>query len=226
MIKFEDVSKSISENQILKSINLTISEGEFISITGHSGAGKSTLVHILIGNIYPDSGRVLVENFEVSALPPKFLQKYRRNIGVVFQDYKLLPDKKIFENVAFPLEVCGEKDSVIYDKVIETLEKVQLVKLADRFPRELSGGEKQRAGIARAIIHDPKILIADEPTGNLDPESSAQIIDLLLKINSEGKTVILATHSIEAVNRIKKRVIKLENGKIDFDKKNSLYPKS
>jgi len=223
VIVFENVSKDIAENKILKNINLEIARGDFVSITGHSGAGKSTFIHILIGNVFPTHGKVTVEGFEVSKLNSNLLQKYRRNIGVIFQDYKLLHKKTVFENVAFPLEVCGEKDSKIKDKVFSTLEKVGLKKFAHRFPKELSGGERQRTGIARAIVHDPKILIADEPTGNLDPEASNDIIDILLKINSEGKTVVLATHSVEAVNKVRKRVVKLQDGEVEFDRKNSGY---
>ena len=223
MIAFDKVSKNIGNNKILKSISLEIPKGDFVSVTGHSGAGKSTLIHILIGNTFPTHGKVAVEGFEVSKLSSTLLQKYRRNIGVVFQDYRLLARKTVLENVAFPLEVCGEKEAVIKEKAFFILEKLGLKKFAHRFPSELSGGEKQRTGIARAIVHDPKILIADEPTGNLDPAASQEIIDILLKINAEGKTVVLATHSSEAVNKIKKRVLKLKDGEIDFDRQNSLY---
>jgi len=212
MIRFKNVSKKIHGKEILKSINFKIKKGEFVCITGVSGVGKSTIIHILFGDGKIDKGQVIIENFEVFKLKKSMLQKYRQNIGIVFQDYKLLDSKTIFENVAFPLEVLGFETKEIEKKVFQALKKVSMQDSADKFPKELSGGEKQRIGIARAIIHNPKIIIADEPTGNLDQDSSSKIIKILLDINSEGKTVILATHSLDAVRQAKAREICIKNG--------------
>ncbi len=223
MIEFQNVSKSFGSLQVLKNINLKIDSGEFVLLTGKSGAGKTTLIKLLLGEEKPTQGEVLFEGIKVSKIPPSQLPFYRRNFGIVFQDYKLLTSRTVFENVAFTLEVIGVRDEEIEENVIEALEIVDMLERKDYFPHQLSGGEKQRIALARAIIHQPKVLIADEPTGNLDPYHSWEIIKLLQKIHNLGKTVILATHDKEIVNSLRKRVITLDQGKVVRDEKEGVY---
>lgn len=223
MIQFVNVTKRYGKVSVLENINSAIQKGEFVSIVGSSGAGKTTLIHALLGAERLSEGEIIVDNFNVTKARQKDLQSYRRKIGIVFQDYKLLPKRTVFENVAFALEVCGHEKNTIQHKVIEALQRTGLEIQRNHYPRQLSGGERQRTAIARALIHAPEILIADEPTGNLDDDNARQIVDLLLKLNKEGTTVILATHDKSIVNAIKKRVIKLESGKIVSDKHNAEY---
>lgn len=224
MIQFKNVTKRYGKVTVLEDINFSIQKGEFVCIVGPSGAGKTTLIHALLGAEHLTDGDVIVnEFFNVTRASKSELQEYRRKVGVVFQDYKLLPRKTVFENIAFALEVCGYEKSTIQQKVVEVMQRTGLEGLRNHYPRELSGGEKQRTSIARALVHAPEILIADEPTGNLDDENALNIIDLLHKINQEGATVILATHDKSIVNAIKKRVIKLEQGRIVSDKNNTQY---
>jgi len=223
MIQFEKVTKRYGKNVVLDEVSFSIKQGEFVCIVGPSGAGKTTLINALLGAEYLSDGDVKVNDFNVTRANQSELQNYRRKVGVVFQDYKLLPKKTVFENISFALEVCGYEKSTIQQKVVDAMKKTGLETLRNQYPRQLSGGEKQRVSIARALIHAPQILIADEPTGNLDEENSQKIIDLLYKINDEGATVILATHDKSIVNAIKKRVIKLEHGKIISDKSNAEY---
>jgi len=223
MIEFKDVTKKYGRHTVLDKLNLKIEPGEFVSVIGPSGAGKSTLVYALMGAEGIQHGEISVDGYVVNKMDDKALQYYRRKIGVVFQDYKLLQQKNVYENVAFALEVCGYERSDIKKRVPEVLEKVGLSKQQKQFPHQLSGGERQRAAIARALVHNPNLIIADEPTGNLDPKTAREIADLLLKINAEGTTVILATHNYELVNRIKKRVITLEEGKITRDEISGKY---
>lgn len=223
MIQFTNVTKRYGKVTVLDGVTFTIQKGEFVCIVGPSGAGKTTLIHALLGAERLTEGEVKLDDFNVTRATSQDLQTYRRRIGVVFQDYKLLPRKTVFENIAFALEVCGYEKSTIQHKVVEVMQKTGLEHLRNHYPRQLSGGEKQRASIARALVHAPEILIADEPTGNLDDENAKNIIDLLHKINEEGATVILATHDKSIVNAIKKRVIKLEEGRVVSDKNNTQY---
>lgn len=218
MIKFKKVSKFFPPNTFaLNDVSFEINSGEFLSIVGRSGAGKSTLLKLILAEEKPDSGRVLFENKDVHKIKKSKIPFYRRKIGVIFQDYRLFPSKTVYENVAYIMEVMGATEEEISRDVKEVLEIVGLDSKINNFPVELSGGERQRVAIARALIHRPQIILADEPTGNLDPYNTTEIIRLLLKINEMNTTVILATHNKEVINRLGKRVITLENGKIIRD---------
>ncbi len=223
MIQFLNVTKRYGKSVVLDNVSFEIPKGDFVCIVGPSGAGKTTLIHALLGVEHLSDGDVKVGDFKVTRASASELQNYRRKVGVVFQDYKLLPRKTVFENIAFALEVCGYEKSTIQQKVVDAMQRTGLETLRNHYPRQLSGGEKQRVSIARALIHAPQILIADEPTGNLDEDNSRNIIDLLHKINADGATVILATHDKSIVNAIKKRVIKLEHGQIISDKTSAEY---
>ncbi len=227
MIFFKNVSKIYRGNHFhsiaLEDINLEIKEKEFICLVGKSGAGKTTLLKLLIGEEKPTKGRVFFQSVEINQLKPSQLPELRRRIGMVFQDFKLLPKKTCFENIAFALEVCGRSQSKIKKLVPQLLELVGLSEKKDNFPYELSGGERQRVAIARALVHQPDVIIADEPTGNLDPINSWEIINLLLKINELGTTTILATHNKEIIDKIQKRVVCLEGGKIIRDQERGEY---
>lgn len=219
MISFEKVYKTYSGNlPALTNINLKIKPEEFIVLVGPSGAGKSTLLKLINREEKASKGKVIVAGKDVGKLKISQLPFLRRRIGFVFQDFKLLPKKTVYENVAFALEVSGITDEQIRKTVPFVLKMVALAGKEDKFPRELSGGERQRVAIARALVHQPKILIADEPTGNLDIKTAWEIIELLLKINKFGTTVILATHNKEIVDRLRRRVIVIEKGKIVSDK--------
>ena len=224
MVKFENVNKTYGEDIVgLKDINLHIKPKEFVSIVGQSGAGKSTMVKLLIAEEQATEGKVIIGGWDITHLRKSRKPILRRQIGVVFQDFKLLPQKTVFENVAFAAEVCGEKRKRIKEIVPKVLEIVGLEDKLDRYPKQLSGGERQRVVIARSLIHRPKLLIADEPTGNLDSLNTKEIIDLLLRINSFGTTVILVTHNKDVVNSLRKRVIVLSEGKISSDKERGRY---
>ena len=227
MILFKNVSKiykgNHSQSVALEEINLEIKEKEFVCLVGKSGAGKTTLLKLLIGEEKPTKGRVFFQDVEVNRLKPNQLPELRRRIGMIFQDFKLLPKKTCFENVAFALEVCGQSQRKIKELVPQLLELVGLLEKKDNFPYELSGGEQQRVAIARALVHQPDVIIADEPTGNLDPINSWEIINLLLKINELGTTTILATHNKEIIDKIQKRVVCLEQGKIIRDQEKGEY---
>lgn len=228
MIKFESVSKKYPAGDVaLDDINLQISSGDFVFITGPSGAGKSTLLKLITREITPSSGRILYGDQDILKLPPKAIPTLRRKIGTVFQDFKLLLNRTVFENVAVPLEVISAKDQVIQKEVSEVLEKVGLLQKANKFPAQLSGGEVQRTAIARAIAAKPEILLADEPTGDLDPKTSREVVELLEQINKVDKTiVIMATHNAQIVNHFKKRVVVLQKGKIINDEKVGKYEAS
>ncbi|MCK5085072.1 MAG: cell division ATP-binding protein FtsE [Candidatus Pacebacteria bacterium] len=220
MIVFEKVSKIYNENSFaLKDINFKIKKGEFISIVGQSGAGKSTLLKLIFAEEKPTEGNVLIKGRDISKIKSGKLPILRRHIGVVFQDFKLLDRKTVFENVAFAMEVSGKSNIEIKEDVPQVLEIVGLANKIDSYVNELSGGEKQRVSIARALVHRPDIIIADEPTGNLDIVNTWDIIQLLMKINQYGTTVVLATHNREIVNLINKRVITIDDGKISRDQK-------
>ncbi len=234
MIKFVNVSKvyplrhrsgesSPSNLAAVKDLTFSIKPGEFVSIVGQSGTGKTTLLKLIIAELKPSTGRIIIGDWDITAIRQSEIPYLRRQIGVVFQDFKLLPSKTVFENVAFALEVSGASKQIISEIVPNVLKIVNLAGKNDRFPRELSGGEQQRVSIARSLIHRPKILVADEPTGNLDSINTREIIDLLLKINQLGTTVVLVTHNREVVNALKKRVIALEGGKIISDQEGGRY---
>ena len=218
MIEFKNVSKIYNENSFaLKEINFQIIKGEFVSIVGQSGAGKSTLLKMIFAEEKPTEGSILIKGRNISKIKSDKMPILRRHIGVVFQDFKLLNRKTVFENVAFAMEVSGKTDKEIKDDVPQVLEIVGLTNKTNSYVNELSGGEKQRVSIARALVHRPDIIIADEPTGNLDLVNTWDIVQLLMKINQYGTTVVLATHNREIVNLISKRVITIEKGKISRD---------
>ncbi len=224
MIKFKSVIKIYPpHSKALNNINLHIKPREFVSIVGQSGTGKTTLVKLLTAEEKPTKGEILVGGWNITRIKYRDIPILRRQIGVIFQDFKLLPKKTIFENIAFALEVCGAPYKKIKKIVPQILKIVGLDDKLDRYPRQLSGGEQQRVAIARALIHRPKILLADEPTGNLDSINTKEIIDLLVKINELGTTVLLVTHNREVVNLLKKRVITLDNGKVVSDQKQGKY---
>lgn len=227
MIQFLNVSKVYrgtgGTSVALEDINLKIELKEFITLVGKSGAGKSTLIKLLIGEEKPSKGRILLGHQEINKLKPGELPQLRRQIGIIFQDFRLLPGKNAYENVAFALEVEGRHQNEIKESVPQILDMVGLLDRARNFPHELSGGEKQRVAIARAMIHRPAVIVADEPTGNLDPVNTWEIIKLLLKINELGTTIILATHSKDIINTLGKRVVSLDGGRIIRDEKNGRY---
>ncbi len=223
IIEFQGVTKEYPNRAALKDINLTIGEGEFVCIVGQSGVGKTTLIKILTKQEPPTKGTIFVAGRNLADLRNKEVPFYRRKIGVVFQDFKLLPQKTVWENVAFALEVCGFIDADIKRRTEKVLELVNLGRRKNNYPHELSGGESQRVAIARALVHSPKILIADEPTGNLDPVNTLEIIELLDRIYQKGTTVILSTHNRAVVDRLQKRVILMKGGRIVSDQKGGKY---
>jgi cell division transport system ATP-binding protein len=223
-IEFRNVSKFYPGKTIaLYNVTLNIDKGEFVSIVGQSGTGKTTLVKLLTAEEKPSEGRILLGGWDITTAKFREIPLIRRQIGVVFQDFKLLPQKTVFENVAFALEVAGVDNKKIAELVPQLLKIVGLEHKFDRFPKQLSGGEQQRVVIARALAHRPDILVADEPTGNLDSINTKEIIELLKKINEFGTTVILVTHNREVVNNLKRRVIVLDGGKIISDQARGRY---
>ncbi len=223
MISFEHVIKHYGTKKVLDDVSFDIHPQEFVTLVGPSGAGKSTLIKLLLCEERPTFGRITIDGKDIHLLKEEYIPYYRRQIGVVFQDYKLLSDKTVYENVAFAMEVSGKPDREIRREVTKILDLVGLKDKANRFPKELSGGEAQRVGIARALVFKPKFLIADEPTGNLDPKNALEIAKLLMKINEMGTTVLLVAHNPEIVNMVHKRVITLVNGKIEKDQKRGRY---
>jgi cell division transport system ATP-binding protein len=225
MIRFESITKVYKNSKYpsLEEITLEIKEGEFISIVGPSGAGKTTFTKLLLCEEHPSEGKLIFQNKDVHKLHGKKLTHYRRGIGTVFQDFRLLPNKTAYENIAFAMESAGKTDEEIANDVPHVLDLVDLTDKSDSFPRELSGGEKQRLSIARAIINNPNIVIADEPTGNLDPVNTYEVIQILKKINDLGTTIILTTHNKGVIDSIKKRVVTLEDGRIIRDEEHGKY---
>ncbi|HRH30564.1 MAG TPA: cell division ATP-binding protein FtsE [Candidatus Paceibacterota bacterium] len=224
MINFQDVSKIYpKDSPALLDINLKIKSGEFVSIVGHSGAGKTTLLKLILAEDKPTKGRVLFEDVDIHKLSRGSLLKLRKRIGMVFQDFKLLSSKTAYENIAFAMEAVGKTDDEIYTDVPHVLDLVDLSDKMDSFPSQMSGGERQRLAIARAIINQPEVIIADEPTGNLDPINTYEVVQILKKINDLGTTVILTTHNRGVVESIGKRVITMEGGRIVRDDKDGKY---
>jgi len=224
MIYFDNVTKSFNNNyKAISDISFGVSEEEFVTIVGKSGAGKSTLLRLLLAEQKPTEGNITFEDINIAKMSRSYVPYYRRKIGVVYQDFKLLPQKTVAENVAFSLEILGKPGSEIKRTVPQCLELVGILDKANNFPDELSGGEQQRAALARAIILQPKLLIADEPTGNLDVFTAQDIVNLFLKINKLGTAIILATHNREMVNSLHRRVIVLEDGKIVRDDQKGKY---
>jgi len=224
MIAFQNVSKIYSEHaSALHDITFKIDPNEFVSLVGKSGAGKSTVLKLLIGEENPTKGRVIFGSYEVSKIKMSALPRLRRHIGVIFQDFRLLPNRNAYENVAFALEVAGYPQSEIDELVPQALHMVGLGNRMKNFPSELSGGEKQRVAIARAMIHRPEVIMADEPTGNLDPFNKWEIIKLLEKINQLGTTVILATHDKDIINNLGRRVITLDAGRVIRDEEKGKF---
>lgn len=218
MIELKNVSTIYDDSLMaLQGINLKIGHGEFVSLVGPSGAGKSTLLRLLTRELTPQEGEVILDGVDLATLSSGEVPVLRRKIGTVYQDFKLLSNKSAFENVAFALEVCGIDEEQIQDDVPKVLNIVGLADKTNSFPHQMSGGEKQRLAIARALIHRPRIILADEPTGNLDLVNTYDVVKLLMKINELGTTVILATHNREVVNAIGKRVVTMEKGKIIRD---------
>jgi cell division transport system ATP-binding protein len=223
MIQVKRLTKHYGTSKALDNVNFSIMPKEFIILVGPSGAGKSTLIKLLTCEEYPTFGQITIDDKDIHLIRKPYIPYYRRQIGVVYQDFKLLPNKTVYENVAFAMEVSGAPSNVIKEKVMDILKLVGLKDKADNFPHELSGGEAQRVAIARALVFSPRLLIADEPTGNLDPKNAWEIVQLLLKINKLGTTVILATHNRDIVDAIGKRVISLKDGKVVSDKRKGKY---
>ena len=218
MIEFRNVHKVYDNGSVaLEDVSIHIEKGEFVLVCGHSGAGKSTFIKLLSHEVKPESGTVFVNDVDVTRIKSSKVPYLRRKLGIVFQDFRLLPSKTVFENVAFALEVIEEKPKVIKDKVLNVLDLVGLSDKANDLPQDLSGGEQQRVAIARAIVNKPLVLIADEPTGNLDPQTSRDISDLFKAINNAGTTVVMVTHDMDMVSYLNKRVIALENGHVVSD---------
>jgi len=224
MVKFQNVTKIYPPNTVaLNDVSFEIEPKEFVCLVGKSGAGKTTLLKLLMAEEKPSSGRIFFNNQDVQKIKPEHLPDFRRKIGAVFQDYKLLPSKTAYENIAYAMEVIGASDAEIARDMAEVLDIVGLTGRAHNFPAQLSGGERQRVAIARALIHRPEIILADEPTGNLDPYHTLDIIRLLLKINEFGTTIILSTHNREVINSLGKRAITLDEGKIIRDEKKGRF---
>ncbi len=223
MIYFDNVTKHYSDHAAVSDVSFGIESGEFLSIVGHSGAGKTTLLRLLLAEEKPTSGAVFFESTNVHRIRSSRVPEYRRKIGTVFQDFRLLPNKTAYENIAFAMEAAGRTDEEIHSDVPQVLELVDLSSKALHFPGEMSGGEKQRVAIARAIISQPDVLIADEPTGNLDPVNTYDIIQILKKIHDMGTTIILTTHNKGIIDALKRRVITMENGKIIRDDAHGKY---
>ena len=217
MIALKEVQKRYGETDVLSNVSFRIDPKEFVCMTGPSGAGKSTLIHLLVGAEAPTSGHIEVDGVDLRKVPPPAMQVFRRRVGVIFQDYKLLWNRTVAENIALPIKICGASQKVMHQRVEEVLEQMGLTHRAQTLARALSGGEKARTAIARAVVHSPIIILADEPTGNLDPQQSEDVLDIFKKIHAAGSTVILATHDTALVDLLHTRVIRIENGTVTRD---------
>lgn len=224
MIYYDRVSKIYADNSVaLEDVSFSVEPGEFISIVGHSGAGKTTLIKMLLAEEVPSSGSVFFESINVHEVPSRKMGEFRRKIGTVFQDFKLLPSKTAYENIAFAMEAAGRNEEEIRSDVPHVLELVDLGDKINNFPDELSGGEQQRVAIARAIVNQPDVIIADEPTGNLDPVNTFEVVQILKKINDLGTTIILTTHNKGVIDSLKKRVITMDRGRVIRDDREGKY---
>ena len=223
MIYFDKVTKRYGDTVALEGITLSVAPKEFVSVVGHSGAGKTTLLKLLLVEEKPTDGNVFFESIDVNDLPSSALHYYRRKIGMVFQDFRLIPNKTAYENIAFAMEAAGRSDEEIATDVPHILELVNLADKATHFPDQLSGGEKQRIAIGRAIINQPELIVADEPTGNLDPINAYEVVEILKKINQLGTTIVITTHNKDVVDAIGKRVITIDRGKLVRDDAGGKY---
>ena len=224
MLIMSDVSKVYPGGSMaLQDVNVHIEPGEFVFVVGPSGAGKSTFIKMLFREVLPTTGSIFVNGVDILSLTPKEIPFLRRQLGIIFQDYRLLPDRTVFENVAFAMQVIEAPHRKIKRQVMNVLDLVGLRHRANAYPNELSGGEQQRIAIARAIVNDPVFVVADEPTGNLDPETSWDIMDIFKEINATGTTIVMATHDKEVVDAMGKRVIAIEKGRIVRDEKEGVY---
>lgn len=224
MLKMQDVSKVYPGGSVaLQNVDIHIKPGEFVFVVGPSGAGKSTFIKMLFREVLPTTGSIFVNGVNILAMTPKEIPYLRRQLGIIFQDYRLLPDRTVYENVAFAMQVIETPRRKIKRRVLNVLDLVGLRHRANAYPNELSGGEQQRIAIARAIVNDPILVIADEPTGNLDPETSWDIMEIFKEINATGTTIVMATHDKEIVDAMGKRVIAIENGHIVRDEANGVY---
>lgn len=220
MIYFNNVTKKYKDGDAsLENVNLSITQGEFVAIVGHSGAGKTTITKLILAEEKPTEGTIFFESTDIHKLSQKDLRAFRQKVGIVFQDFRLLPNKTVYENIAFAMEALDKDDDEIAEDIPHVLDLVGLLSKANLFPHQLSGGEKQRLAIARAIITQPDIVIADEPTGNLDPVNTNEVVNLLKKLNDLGTTIILTTHNKSVIDQLKKRIITLENGRVVHDDK-------
>src|SRR3979490_288245 len=224
VISFQHVSKTYATGtEALRDVNLVVPEGDFLFLVGPSGAGKSTLVRLLIREEKPTQGKIFVDGTELGRMKRRQLPYYRRKVGLVFQDFKLLPNLTVYENIAFALRVLGEPESLIRHRVAEALDTVSLIAKEQTYPSNVSGGEQQRVAIARALVHGPRFIIADEPTGNLDPATAWEIMQLFLRINARGATVVMATHNREIVDLLRRRVVVIDAGQIARDDRSGRY---
>ena len=214
MIQFYNVDLNINKKTILYRITLQVKRGEFVYLIGPSGAGKSSILKLIYFDEFPDSGTVIVNQYSSAKLKRKQIPFLRRSVGVVFQDFKLLPDRNVFDNIAFALRVTGVKSSEVSKKVIQVLTEVGIGHKRNQYPHELSGGEQQSVAIARALVNEPFVLLADEPTGNLDPKSALEILEILEKINNRGTAVLMATHNYSLIKNFPHRIIEIRNGEI------------
>lgn len=226
MIEFKNVSSVYKRNNhvALDDVSFKIDDGEFVFIVGHSGAGKTTMTKLLLREMAPSSGSIVVGQYNLTKMPKYKISRYRRRLGVVFQNFKLFPQKTVYENVAFAMQVVGTPKSLIERRVPAILKSMGLIEKAKNIPEELSGGEQQRVAIARALANSPDIIVADEPTGNIDPQLAAEIMDLLIWINQKfGKTVVVVTHAENLVNTYQQRVIRLDHGKLTSDRVGGMF---
>lgn len=220
MIKFQKVFKKFGDNsQVLSDLNFSVEKQEFVFLVGPTGSGKTTIFRLIIGELEPSEGSIIIGDWDIRKLPQDKIPTLRKKIGVVFQDLKLLNDRTVFENVSLPLEIDNKDEGFVEKRVTEVLEEVGLSSHKDKFPVQLSGGELQRVAIARALALSPDIILADEPTGNLDPATSMSIVERLLEINKKGTTVVMATHNFDIIKNVPKRVMALDKGKLVRDEK-------